>query len=196
LKQNRGKRIVGRDGRGDSWRLRDFSPAAQTDGANGATSGQTSAGSGSKESEKEWTLENLTTGRIELHGSEGLVCVLPPYGCRTTTQDPYQEFADLAGKEGLGEVEVRKKDTPPSIDYSLLSLWVLIVPIAVAAGSGLGTSGWVIGSIAFLIPPLIVGIQAAKSRKNLRGVLGGLPAWALQALAFLVVLTFASPCLL
>ena len=169
---------------------REVSPAAQPDGANGAAYGRGSAGNGSKESKERWTLKNLTAGRIELGGRKGLVCVLPPYGCRTTTQDPYSEFADLAAKEGRGEVEVTAEDTPTPIDYSLLSLWVFIVPIAIGAGSALGAWAWFIGSIIFLIPLLVVFAQVAKSRKNVRGVLGGLPASALQALAFLVVLTF------
>lgn len=169
---------------------REVSPAAQPDGANGAALGSGSAENGSKESEQEWTLKNLTAGPIELGDSGGVAFVLPSYGCRTRTQDPYGEFADLAGKERRGEVEVTENAAPAPIDYSLLSLWIFIVPIAIGAGSGLGTWGWIIGSIVVLIPLLVVFGQAATRRERLRGVLGGLPAAALQVLAFLVVLTF------
>lgn len=169
---------------------REVSPAAQIGGTDGASLGEDSAENGSKESKGEWTLKNLTAGPIELTDSPGGVFVLPSYGCRMTTRDPYSEFADLAGKERRGQVEVTKNASPAPLDYSLLSLWIFIVPIAIGAGTGLGTWGWIIGSAVVLIPLLVVFAQAATRRERLRGVLGGLPAAALQVLAFLAVLTF------
>jgi hypothetical protein len=165
-------------------------PAAEVRGTENAVGGQSSARTGSNGSEETWTLRNLTPRRVELRGKSDALCVLPAYGFRRLTLDPYTEFFDLPREEGCGEVEVTKEPTPTPIDYSLLSLWVFIVPIAIGAGSALGAWAWLIGSIFFLIPLLFVFAQVAKSRRNVRGVLGSLPARALQALAFFVVLTF------
>ena len=166
------------------------SPAAELLGTESAVEGQSSAGSEADGSEETWTLKNLTPRRLELRGRSDALYVLPAYGCRSMTHDPYTEFVDLPREEGCGEIEVTKEPTRTEIDYSLLSLWVFIVPIAIGAGSALGAWAWFIGSIVFLIPLLVVFVHAAKSREKLRGVLGGLPAWALQALTFLIVLTF------
>jgi hypothetical protein len=116
------------------------SPAAEVLGTESAVEGQSSAGCEADGSEETWTLKNLTPRRLELRGRSDALYVLPAYGCRSMTHDPYTEFVDLPREEGCGEIEVTKGPTGTPIDYSLLSLWVFILPIAIGAGSALGAS--------------------------------------------------------
>ena len=164
-------------------------PAATTVGGVPAANGQNPGGSAPDGSEETWTVKNLTARRLELHGRGAATLILPAYGCRIVNHDPHGEFVDLELAEGMGEIEVTPKTLPEPIDYSLLGLWVIIVPAMFALGNW-EPWGWIVGAILFLIPLVAVFTIAAKRRERLRGSLGELPAWGLQALTFLIVLTF------
>jgi hypothetical protein len=149
-----------------------------------------SVGTEPEGSDKTWTVRNLTADPLELPGRDNTVWVLPAYGRRTMTRSPRIEFG-LRSEEGRGEVEVTEKPTPTPVDYSPLALWVLLVPGAVLAGSQQGKwGGWIGGAIAFALPLVWVFAATAKRKERLRDFLAELPAWAMQAITFLIVLTF------
>lgn len=136
-----------------------------------------------------WTMRNLTAKPLELQGRDA-VWVLPAHGRRTMGHSPRVEF-DLRCEEGRGEVEVTEEPTPTRVDYSPLALWVILIPAAAGAGSQQGKwGGWIGGAIAFALPLFLVFGAAAKRMDRLRGFLAELPAWVLQAVTFLIVLTF------
>jgi hypothetical protein len=147
------------------------------------------AGRAGTQPEPTWTVRNLTAEPLEFHDRDGAAWVLPAYGRRTTTRSPRIEFG-LQAEEGSGEVEVTEDPTPTPGDYSLLGLWFFIVPLGIAAGNAWGTKGWIGAAIAFLLPPVFVFGAMAKRKERLRDFLAELPAWALQAVTFLLVLTF------
>lgn len=150
------------------------------------------AGSGGTQpdgSDQMWTVRNLTAHPLELRDREDAVWVIPAHGRRAVTRSPRIEFG-LRHEEGRGEVEVIEEPTPTPVDYSPLALWFFIVPGAVVAASTRGTWGWLGGVIAVALPLVWVFAATAKRREGLRGFLAELPAWALQAVTFLIVLTF------
>lgn len=148
-----------------------------------------SGGTEPEGSDQKWTVRNLTADPLELRGRDNAVWVLPAYGRRTVTRSPRIEFG-LQDKEGRGEVQVTEDPTPTPVDYSPLGLWFFLVPGAIALANNGTTWGWIGGAIAVALPLVWVFAATAKRREGLRGFLAELPAWALQAMTFLIVLTF------
>ena len=147
------------------------------------------AGTQPEDAEPTWTVRNLTPQPLNLQGRNA-VWVLPAYGRRTLTRSPRLEF-DLRSEEALGRVEVTEEPPPTPVDYGPLALWVFLVPIAVGVGSQQGKwGGWIGGAIAIALPLAWIFAVRVKRKERLRDVLAGLAAWALQALTFLIVLTF------
>jgi hypothetical protein len=140
-------------------------------------------------SDQPWRVWNLTARRLRLKHRDGTPWILPAHGCRTMPDSPWFEL-DLRTEEGRAEIEVTRDPPPTPVDYSPLSFWLFLVPGAYFLGTLKGMWGWVVGVIACAIPPLWVAVTTSKRRKNLNYLRADLLAWARQAFAFLVVLTF------
>ncbi len=170
--------------------MREDGPAAKTIGVDATANGRGSRGGTTKGSEESWTVRNLTAGPLELHGRDDGVLVLPAYGCRIVEHEPRSTFDCLKRAEGAGQVEVTRQTQPAPVDYTLLSLWVFLVPGMILLGYWLGTWGWIAGAVLVLLPLCVVALNSDSGKARLRAFLGELPALSLQVLTFLVVLTF------
>jgi hypothetical protein len=97
--------------------MRDGGPAAEIGGDTVAVDGQSLAGAESEGSEQTWTVRNLTANRLELHGRDDAVCVLPAYGCRSMTYDPHIEFVGLGREEGRGPTRWARRLAGRTLDH-------------------------------------------------------------------------------
>jgi hypothetical protein len=146
-----------------------------------------------------WRIKNLTARDLRLERADGVVWVVPAFGCRAIDRDPRAEFALLNKAEALGELEVLEPAQPATTTHHVLYLYVLLVPVALCAillwG---GISGWVIAAVCLVAPiPCRVGrisfvlVNTLQPHiEAVREFLAGLPARLLQAAMFVVVLTF------
>jgi hypothetical protein len=148
-----------------------------------------SGGTSPDGSDRTWTVRNLTARRLRLRRRDGTVWVLPPHGSRTMPRNPRIEL-DLGKEEGRQEIEVTRVLPPTPVDYSSLSLWLFLVPLAYGLGTLEGMWGWIAGVILILLPPAWVVGKAAKRPGNLKDFRADLAAWARQAFAFLIVVLF------
>jgi hypothetical protein len=167
--------------------------AALKEGAAAADALDQAAGWGDTEpedSDRAWVVTNLTPNPVELRDGNNAVWLLPAHGRRSTDRDPRLEF-DLRGLEGRGEIDVCKEPEPPPVDYSPLALWVFLVPIAAVVGRTEGVWGSIVGgAIAFVLPLVWFLVATVRRRDVWRAFVADLPTRALQALTFLLVLTF------
>jgi hypothetical protein len=136
-----------------------------------------------------WMVRNLTPEPLHLRDRRDAEWVVPAHGRRAIDHSPRIEFG-LQSEEGRGEVEVTEAPTRSPVDYSPLALWFFLVPGALYAANEEGTPGWIGGAIAVALPLVWVLVMAARRREGLRGFFADLPALALQAMTFLIVLTF------
>src|SRR5262245_43259812 len=143
------------------------------------------------ETRRRWTVKNLTARDLRLERGDGVVWVVPAFGCRAIDHDPRQELA-LDGPEAAGELEVIEPPEEKPAKYYTLYLYVWLVPAALACillwG---GTWAWVTAALCLLAPIPFVLVDALQRHiGTVREFMAGLPVRLVQAVTFVIVLAF------
>jgi hypothetical protein len=147
--------------------------------------------SAAADTRRTWRVKNLTARDLRLEQRDGVVWVVPAFGCRAIDRDPRTEFA-LERAEALGELEVIEPFRQAPAKYNALYLYVWLVPAALCSillwG---GTWGWVTAAVCLFgpIPFVLVG-TLQQHIEAVREFMAGLPGRLVQAVTFVIVLAF------
>ena len=140
-----------------------------------------------------WTLRNLTAGDLTLGRLDGRDApwVVPAFGSRRRRNDPRLEF-DLARDEARGALDVIEPAAKSETSFVALYFYVWLVPAAaLTLVFWEGTWSWVTAFLLLVAPlPFVAGSALHSHFEVVADVMVGLPGRILQAVTFLIVLTF------